>query len=131
MAAGMPILLLQRLASPLWWRTSNGTIVTVRTKGKDPMAAKWGFCVFLVMLFALASGCRTPRPELKPNDYKKEDLNEVPTGRWSTAEYPKAAFDPVVDPGKAAMDAKTAGGVPGRGGMGGMGGGGMGGGRGY
>ncbi len=81
------------------------------------MTAKWGICIILFALVALAPGCRTAAPDLKPKDLKKEQLVEPPPGRYNTPEYPKQAFSPMVDPGKDAMDAKTDVNMPGRGGM--------------
>ena len=89
------------------------------------MTAKWVSCIFLIAGLVLATGCRTPVPNLKP-DKVPEQLVSPPAdqARYDQSGYPKQAFDPPEDPSKLALDAKGAA-TPGRssaggGGMGGL-----------
>ena len=71
------------------------------------MTAKWVSCTLLIACLALATGCRTPTPNLKP-EKTPEKLVEPPQGvaRYEQTGYPKQAFDPPEDPSRLAIDAK-------------------------
>jgi hypothetical protein len=78
-------------------------------KGMEPMTARWGICACLALVLALAAGCRTPQPVLKPPP-EDEKLNAPPAlTKYSTTGLPDQAFDKPADPGKAALDAKLPG----------------------
>jgi hypothetical protein len=86
------------------------------------MIAKWGICALLIGLLTLASGCRTPQPNLKPAD-TAERFVEPPPGAYVSGGLPKQAMSTMTDPAKASLDAKASGVIPSRGmGPGGMGG---------
>ena len=91
------------------------------------MTAKWGGCAILVICLMVLAGCRTPQPNLKPEDIKKEQFVQPPMeARYESSAYPKQAFDTAADPAKRAFeDMKNAGVMPARGsaGMPSMGGG--------
>ena len=92
------------------------------------MTAKWGSCLFLIGVLALLAGCRTTQPVLKPPDEREQLRPPPPEGRYSTAEYPKEAFNPTDDGTRRSVDSKAPPGSIGRSGMsptsgmGGMGG---------
>ena len=88
------------------------------------MTAKWGSCAILVVCFALMLGCRTPQPNLKPEKAPEKLVEPPQEAKYDSSAYPKEAFDKVVDPGKALLDAKNTPGMPSRGSMTSPGGGG-------
>jgi hypothetical protein len=81
------------------------------------MTAKWAICAILTAGLALASGCRTPQPILKPAD-TAENFRELPAGAYVTAGLPKQAHSTMADPAKASLDAKSSGVMPARSTMG-------------
>lgn len=93
------------------------------------MAAKWGCCVMLMICLGILAGCRTSRPNLKPDTTKEQFVSPPMDARYETSTYPKQAYDTPSDPGKRlfedkngmVMPARGGAGMPGMGGAGGMG----------
>src|SRR5438093_1550948 len=61
-------------------------------QGREPMRSTWVGGCGLGMILALAAGCRTMPPELKPP--KQPEVLAVPPSeaRYNTSIYPKEAF---------------------------------------
>ena len=83
------------------------------------MTARWGSCAVLAICLALLIGCRTPQPVVKPPTPPERYVAPPNEARYETTGYPKAAFDPPVDPVKRALDTKINPASMGRGGGGG------------
>ena len=84
------------------------------------MTAKWGSCAVLAICLVLLIGCRTPQPVVKPPPPPERFVAPPNETRYESTGYPKAAFDPPVDPVKRAQDQKINPANMGRGGGTGM-----------